>query len=354
MKISFSIVVRILAVLFLSALPIFSQALRYNYDYVCNKERIVVGHCRRDSDQPGMPATKDEDNFCSVYYPDRPKRNGFEVQTVELRSDIVKKLESCGAFQARQSSTQQVGSQPAVKAAGTDPEVDAAEALLKQGVERSATDKPAANKMLDAAILKYKAAISRGSELYRAHVGLGVAYNTQGKYDLAIPVWQKSISLQPNNADDLNHLGITLVGVERFADAIAALAQAVRLSPKYALFHLTLGVAHLRASRLAEARRESTILSDLDHALEIKLASRMTPYLQPGNKCEDKPSAKGNGTPVNATTAPPTAAANSIAIAHYEKGKQFYKAEDYVKATAELEQAIANKLDKDRLGAAYV
>ena len=47
--------------------------LRYNYGYVCNQERVVVGHCRHDSDMPGVAPTTPEDDYCQAYYPDRPR-----------------------------------------------------------------------------------------------------------------------------------------------------------------------------------------------------------------------------------------------------------------------------------------
>jgi len=86
-------------VLLLTALPTFSQSLRNNYEYVCNSERIVVGHCRNDPDRAGSDRVPESENFCTVYYPDRPKRNGFEEQTVELRTDIIKKLAACAEKQ---------------------------------------------------------------------------------------------------------------------------------------------------------------------------------------------------------------------------------------------------------------
>src|SRR5438105_15330024 len=85
----------------LLATSVFSQAsetLRYKYEYTCNKERVVVGRCRHDSDMPGVAPTKPENDYCQVSYPDRPKQGGFTVETVELRSDVIKKLTSCGAM----------------------------------------------------------------------------------------------------------------------------------------------------------------------------------------------------------------------------------------------------------------
>ena len=42
--------------------PLSSQtsqpSLRYNFEYSCNGERVVVTHCRKDSDQAGFPPTQ--------------------------------------------------------------------------------------------------------------------------------------------------------------------------------------------------------------------------------------------------------------------------------------------------------
>ncbi len=70
---------------------------RYKVDYLCGGERIRVDHCRHDDDGPNFPPTTPDKDFCLVYYPDRPLSAGFIVQKVELRSDIVKKFQACGA-----------------------------------------------------------------------------------------------------------------------------------------------------------------------------------------------------------------------------------------------------------------
>jgi len=59
--------------------------LQYNYAYHCNGERVIVAHCRDDSDQ----------SYCQVVYPDRPEVNGNQVAPVEMRGDIVAKLDAC-------------------------------------------------------------------------------------------------------------------------------------------------------------------------------------------------------------------------------------------------------------------
>lgn len=69
--------------------------LEYNVYYRCNNERVMVTRCRKDSDQPGFPPTQPDQNYCQVSYPDRPKRGGFEASGVELRGDLIKKLQQC-------------------------------------------------------------------------------------------------------------------------------------------------------------------------------------------------------------------------------------------------------------------
>jgi hypothetical protein len=98
----------VVAVVALCGFPAASLAeatLRYNYGYACNGERIVVGHCRRDSDMPGVAPTTPEDDFCQLYYPDRPKRGGFDAMGMELRGDLIKILKACGAFGSTQPAS---------------------------------------------------------------------------------------------------------------------------------------------------------------------------------------------------------------------------------------------------------
>lgn len=63
------------------------QPLRYNHEYRCGGERVVVGHCR----------SNDDASNCQVYYPDRPFQNGVMVEPVEQRGAIIAKLSACAA-----------------------------------------------------------------------------------------------------------------------------------------------------------------------------------------------------------------------------------------------------------------
>src|ERR1051325_8818379 len=96
--------------------------LHYKEYYQCGGERFQVDHCRHDDDGPGYQPTPPERDFCQVFYPDRPKQGGFIVQKVELRSDIVKKLQNCGT----QNSPQTQHAEPsAIPKTSTQPSTNA-------------------------------------------------------------------------------------------------------------------------------------------------------------------------------------------------------------------------------------
>jgi hypothetical protein len=87
------------------------QPLQYNYTYHCNGERVEVARCRDE----------DDSSYCQVYYPDRPYHNGMMVQPVEMRGDIVARLDACArAASAKPDDTRAAAAAPAsaVKAPG--------------------------------------------------------------------------------------------------------------------------------------------------------------------------------------------------------------------------------------------
>ena len=328
------------------------QTLRYNFAYTCNKERVIVTRCRRDSDQPGFPPTTDENNYCAVIYPDRPRRGGIEVETVELRSDIIKNLSACGAFQERQAPVPQVWSNSGGGAAAPiDAEVTAANQLALRGSDQlDAKNTVEANKYFEAAIVKYKSAIARGSDLYLAYRGLGVTYSLQKRFDLALPIWKKTISLKPGDAQDVNHLGIALLSVGQNADAIAAFEQAARMDPKYPMFHFNLATAYLRAGRFDDAHREAGTLSRLDSALSLQLDHRIVQYESKARANTNPPA--GNGNEKSATNATNPASASS-AKEHYAAAEKYFNAKDYPNAIIELQKVVALKPEKVMLINSY-
>ncbi|MGH8274340.1 MAG: hypothetical protein ACRES9_08855 [Gammaproteobacteria bacterium] len=115
--------------------------LRYNYEYVCHNEHVVVGHCRKDSDIPGSIPTRPEENYCAVYYPDRPQKpNSTVIPDTILRSKVIDMLDACGAFgsaghaQAAQGAPAQAAeaAQPTATPSGTPSNTAPSNAQLLQ------------------------------------------------------------------------------------------------------------------------------------------------------------------------------------------------------------------------------
>lgn len=66
--------------------------VKYGYQYKCGNERVEVFYCRNDSGPP----VPEIDNFCSVEYPDRPRRmENIAVFASVSKSDLAKQLASC-------------------------------------------------------------------------------------------------------------------------------------------------------------------------------------------------------------------------------------------------------------------
>ena len=80
--------VRLIAAFALSLVSVsvaWAQTIQFDRPFVCNGEREIVSSCRDDSNTSN----------CMVVYPDRPLRGGSQVQEVELRSDVIRRIKSC-------------------------------------------------------------------------------------------------------------------------------------------------------------------------------------------------------------------------------------------------------------------
>jgi len=73
----------------------FAQTIQFQRYFQCNGERVAIDSCFDDSDNA----------HCMVMYPDRPLHNGFEVQVTQLRSDVIKMIQSCVGPSATLAST---------------------------------------------------------------------------------------------------------------------------------------------------------------------------------------------------------------------------------------------------------
>ena len=257
--------------LFLSTLLASAQDdLRYKKKYQCGGERIEVAYCRHDSDMPGYAPTTPQNDYCLVYYPDRPKRGGFTVQAAELRSAIILKLQACGALAGENQSPppQQVSSSLTaddyIKQA--EPYInskDAAKAI--DPLKKAIALKPSSTAYNDLGIAytnlnQYANAAAAFEQAARLSpndpsigMNLGFAYLKLQKYDNAIAVLRATLRLKPDFADAANQLGIALEDSKHYADAVAAYQYTIRVNPRFTAAYGNLGGLFAKLGKREEA-----------------------------------------------------------------------------------------------------
>jgi tetratricopeptide (TPR) repeat protein len=86
-----------------------------------------------------------------------------------------------------------------------------------------------------------------------AHMNLGTALRTMGRYAEAIAQYNEALRLEPNMPEAHTNLGATLKAVGRLDEAINQYRQALRLKPDLPESHLLLGEALQDTGQLAEA-----------------------------------------------------------------------------------------------------
>src|SRR4029078_501211 len=79
------------------------QPLEYNHAYRCKGERIIVAHCRDN----------DDSSYCQTVYPDRPFQNGMQVAPVEMRGDVIARLNACGKVVSAPATSSSPAASPA-------------------------------------------------------------------------------------------------------------------------------------------------------------------------------------------------------------------------------------------------
>lgn len=235
-----------------NAPPMVQQAIRYNFEYKCGGETVVISHCRIDDDRPGMPATRPEGNYCQVYYPDRPKRNGFTAMAAELRSDVVKKLQACGALAASQPTSQPTPP-PTSATAGSGAKPPSG------GMQGGKSDQPTAQSGVDGLVQAVSDLFNNlNSQLQTAQPGpkadvqaatneskKGQAYLKAKDYIRAIEHFNNSIAIGPSSAAYAG-LGSAYYGLKQYPQAIEAYKQVIRMVPNNAEVHLWLAMAYQR------------------------------------------------------------------------------------------------------------
>ena len=249
------------AILGLTASALFGQTgddLRYKINYQCNGERIEVSYCRHDSDMAGVAPTTPQNDYCLVYYPDRPKRGGFMVQEAELRRDIITKLQACGALPSPQG---QASSHNTLQPTSAD-------AYYQQGRKYSdAKQYPQAIEAFNKSI-----AMRPTSEAYDA---LGVVYFQTKQFANAVAPFQQAARLDPTNAGYQYNLGGLYYVNHQNDKAIGPLREAIRLKPNYPDALDILGSSYVELAKLDDALKVYRALQKLDQDNANRLYQRI-------------------------------------------------------------------------------
>lgn len=227
--------------------------LRNHFPYKCSGERIVITRCRHDSDMPGYPPTTPQQDYCAVVYPDRPLHNGFTVETVELRGDVIRKLQACGALPGTPTDS----TPPSTSDPSSALPSQSADAYLKQA-EPYFNGKDAA-KAIDP--LKKAIALSPSATAYNE---LGIAYMNLNQYPDSAAAFQQAVRLDPNDANVRLNLGDTYLKMQKFTDAAASLSEAYRLNPKSAAIANAYGIALEYTKDYAHAAAAYKLSTQLD------------------------------------------------------------------------------------------
>jgi tetratricopeptide (TPR) repeat protein len=259
--------------LVLAAGALFGQSddgLRYKVNYQCNGEKVQVSYCRHDSDTADMPRTTPQNDYCLVYYPDRPKAGGFTVQAAELRGDVVRKLQACGALPAQQArasapntSAESTASQSAAPAA-TAAAPASADSYYQQGVQYANAKQ--FSQAADA--LKSSIAIRPTGQAYGA---LGTVYFNLKDNPNAIAAFQQAVKLAPNVPEYQYDLGYLYYVNHQYSQAVDPLREAIRLKPSLADPYVALGTTDIALAKLDDALKVYRALQKVDQDKANKL-----------------------------------------------------------------------------------
>jgi len=123
-----------------------------------------------------------------------------------------------------------------------------------------------AQQLFNEAIAEYREAVRLKPGYGVAYTGLGdVYYSDLGKCQQAVPPYEQSVRISPNNARVRYNLGWCYNELQRYAEAAAQLSEAARLKPEDWQAHNELGFAYLKLARLPAA------------VLELRTAIQLNP-----------------------------------------------------------------------------
>lgn len=119
-------------------------------------------------------------------------------------------------------------------------------------------------KGLNAAFEEYQKALSIDPNDADVYNNLGIYYNKMNLFDDAIQHFTKCLNINPRHARAYNNLGVVLTRQRRLDDAIQAFKQAISMNPLYPDAHNNLGIAYYRKGLMEDAEREFKLTIDIE------------------------------------------------------------------------------------------
>lgn len=311
------------------------QSFKYNVEYKCGNERIVVRYCRNDNGQQVPP----DQNYCQVEFPDRPRRVAdIAVFASMLKSEVAVRLQSC-VDSTVASGTGQNGTTNNVSAAANQA-LSRGLALMKSKDYSGAMvefkevlrlDPRHAIAFYQVGVAQYNlkeytvanAAFERALQLNVAnphvvYAWIGDCKRALGQNEKAFSSYREAVRVKPDYAEGFNKMGLAYFALKDYSNAVIFFDQAARLDPKTTIYRKNSGTAYVGGGQKDEAMKVYNALVPVDPKLANELLDEIT-----------KP----------ATTAAATKQRTPAEISLNE-GLKFYEAKNYEKALASFKEAL--------------
>lgn len=129
--------------------------------------------------------------------------------------------------------------------------------------------------MYKEAIEAFKKVVELKPDKGYAYFKMGTAYDRLDKPEEAIKSFKKAIELMPDYAVAYNNLAIAYGKVNNISDEIKALEKAIQLRPRYGMARYNLGIAYLKKGDKVSAKKQYSILKQIDEGLAEELLKRI-------------------------------------------------------------------------------
>jgi len=166
------------------------------------------------------------------------------------------------------------------------------------------------------------------------HFDLGVKYQQQGRYDLAVEQYKKALEIEYNYAKTHNNLGSVYFLMEKYDQAIQEYQEAIDIKPDYAEAYYNLGLAYETIGKLEEAEKNYLVAARFkpDHPQVHKSLGDIYKRLKKYEKAMKEYQRALRVTP----DAPDL---------HNRLGNVYFLSQQYEKAIEEYEKALSLKPD---------